>query len=367
MTRPTTFQEDCTELLVERYRKGTLSRRQLLAGLGALGLAPMVGATRAMADVPDVVMANWGGAAEIALGETFGAHYNALTGGRIVMDGSGPSNGKIRAMVEANAVTWDICDAGAAGLGELGPLGMLEDIDYSVVDRSRGLQEFMFDQGVGNYLFSFVTAWDTERVSGKPTPADFFDVENIPGMRMIRRDVQPMIELALMADGVAPDQLYPLDVERAFAKIMTIKDHLLFWDNGTQSQELLRTGEAVMGWMWHTRANILKQETEGRIDWSFDGGVLLAGLWLVPKGAPNAAQAMQAIATFQDPEPQAGLLAALGNGPTNPEADALITPEMQLVNPGAPANQAVQAKMSFDWWMTNYADVLIRYRDLIAS
>lgn len=362
------FAEDCGEILADRFKRGEISRRNLLLALGALGLAPSVlGSTGAAAAVPDVVMANWGGDALKALAATFGTNYEKQTGGKLVMDGSGPSNGKIRAMVEAKAVTWDVCDAGAAAIGELGPLGMLEPIDYTVVDKNKTIPEFVYEFGVCNYLFSFVTAWDTTKVTTPPSPADFFDIKKIPGKRMVRKDAQPMVELALMADGVPPDQLYPLDVKRAFDKIASIKEHLLYWENGTQSQELLRNGEAVMGWLWSSRANILKKETQGRIDWNFKGGVLLSGLWVVPKGAPAKAQTMKAIATFQDPEPQVGLLAALGNGPANPAADAMTPPELRAINPGSPANVAVQAKMSFDWWMANYAKTLIAYRDMIAS
>ncbi|RDJ25961.1 extracellular solute-binding protein [Bosea caraganae] len=363
-----TFAEDCREILVERHRRGEISRRGMMLALGAMGLAPAVlRGGPALAAAPDVVMANWGGDALKAMTATFGANYEKNVGGKIVMDGTGPSNGKIRAMVEAKAVTWDICDAGSAAIGELGPLGMLEPIDYSVVDKSKTIPQFIYEFGVCNYLFSFVTAWDTTKIKTTPTPADFFDIKKYPGKRMVRKDAQPMLELALMADGVAPDKLYPLDVKRAFAKIASIKEHLLYWENGTQSQELLRNGEVVMGWLWHTRANLLKRETKGRIDWNFNDGVLVSGLWVVPKGAPQVKQAMIALKSFQDPEPQVGLLAALGNGPSNPAANAITPAELQPINPGAEANLAVQAKMNYDWWMKNYAETLIAYRDMISS
>ncbi len=142
------------------------SRRLVLAGLGAAGLSPaLLGAGRARAAGPQVVMANWGGDAQRAFAATFVPHYDKVTGGKMILDGAGPSNGKIRAMVESGNVTWDICDGGAAAIGELGiKLGLLEPIDYSVVDRSKVIPEFVFDYGVGNYFFSFVMAWNTESI-----------------------------------------------------------------------------------------------------------------------------------------------------------------------------------------------------------
>jgi putative spermidine/putrescine transport system substrate-binding protein len=347
------------------------SRREVVVGLGAAGLAApaIFGPRDARAAGSQIVMANWGGDAQRAFAATFVPHYETLTGGKMILDGTGPSNGKIRAMVESGNVTWDVCDAGAAAIGELGiKLGLLEPIDYSVVDRSKTIPEFVFDYGVGNYFFSYVMAWNTEAIKTRPSPSDFFDVGKLPGRRMVRKDPQPMLELALMADGVAPDKLYPLDRERALAKLASIKPHLLFWETGSQGQDILRSGEAVMGWLWHTRANVLKKQTGGRIDWAFPGGVLVAGAWVVPKGNPAGNKAaMAAIRSMQDPEPQVKLLAELGMGPSNPLAQQSVPPELRAINPTAPENAAVQAKMSFDWWMKNYADTQRRYVDMIAS
>jgi putative spermidine/putrescine transport system substrate-binding protein len=363
-----TFAQDCAELLSAEVARGRISRRDALKALGAMGIAPaLLRPGSAKAAVQDVVLANWGGDAERVFGQTFVPNYEKQSGGKMILDGSGPSNGKIRAMVEAKHVTWDVCDCGAAAIGELGPAGLLEPIDYSIVDKGKTMPEFTFQYGVCNYFFSFVTAWNKKVYPDTPTPADFFDLKKIPGKRMVRKDAQPMLELALMADGVAPDKLYPLDRDRAFKKIFSIRDQLLYWETGTQSQDLLRNDEAVMGWMWHTRANILKADTKGRIDWNFRGGVLISGCWVVPKGNPAGKQAMAAIRTMQDPEPQAGLFKMLGNGPSNPAAEPMIPDELRAQNPASPANVAVQAKMSFDWWMKNYAETLAAYRDLIAS
>jgi putative spermidine/putrescine transport system substrate-binding protein len=339
----------------------------VLAAVGALGLAPAVlGSGPARAAVPDVVMANSGGDSSKALAATFGAHYEQVTGGRMLMDGSGPSNGRIRAMVEAKQVIWDFCDLGPQTL-ELGPLGMLTAIDYSIVDKNKVIPEFAYEFGVCNYLFAHVLAWDTAAVSGTPTLADFFDIKKYPGKRSIRKDPEPMLELALQADGVPSDKLYPLDVDRALRKIASIKDHVIFWDSGSQSQTLLRDGEVAMGFLAHTRANFTKTQTKGRIDWTFRGGVLIPSIWVVPANNPAGKQAMVAIATTQDAATQIALLRALGNGPANPQANALVPDELRAVNPATPANFAVQAKMNGDWWMHNYADTMKAFLDMTTT
>ena len=364
MDRIQSFAEDQAEILNEEYRAGRLSRRQMLAGLGALGLAAVApGAARAQAR-PEVVVVNFGGEAVPAFREAFQQPYVA-SGGRMVIDGSGPSNGKIKTMVQARNVTWDVADSGVAGTGELGPLGLLEEIDYSIVDKSKVDEAFAYKYGVANYMFSTVMAWDTKKVSATPTLADFFDIQKYPGRRMLRRSNQGMLELALLADGVPADQLYPLDMERAFKKLGTIKQHLLFWNSGAESQSLLRDGEVVMGWLWNTRANLLKRD--GQIDYTFKQGLLQPGLWVVPKGNPAGKEAFRAIASMQAPEGQVKLLASMGNGPANPAAAALVPAELKAGNPSDPANIAVQAKISADWYEKHGAAALQRFLDFISA
>ena len=340
-----------------------IGRRGLLGGAAAAAFAPAL----ARAAVPEVVLCNWGGDAMKAFDSAFVGPYDKATGGKLVLDGSGPSNGKIRAMVEANNVSWDLCDSGVTGLAELATRNLLAPIDYAIVDKAKVAPAFAYPFGVCNYMFSSVMAWDTRRVTAAPTMADFFDLKKIPGKRMIRKDSQAMLEMALIADGVPLDKLYPLDVDRAIAKFATIKDAILTWDTGAQSQSLLRDGEVSMGWLWHTRATLLKREDGSKIDWSFTGGVLQPGLWVVPRGNPAGKQAMTAIASMQDPADQVRLLADLGNGPANPQAAALVPADLRAVDPGYPSNAAVQVPISADWYRENYGKTFKRFLDFLSA
>ncbi len=339
-----------------------IKRRTLLGAAASLPFARM-----ARAATPEVVLCNWGGDAIPAFTAAFVGPYAQKTGGTLVLDGSGPTNGKVRAMVEAHSVSWDLCDSGVTGIAELAPRGLLTPIDYSIVDKSKVLPGFAYEYGVCNYMFSTVQAWDTTKIKGTPSLADFFDLKKVPGRRMIRKDSLAILEMALLADGVPMDSLYPLDVDRALKKLGTIKDALLTWDTGAQSQALLRDGEVSMGWLWNTRANLLKKETSGRIDWNFQGGVLQPGLWTVPKGNPAGAQAMIAIAAMQDPPGQVSLLGAMGNGPANPAAAALVPPALLPIDPSAPANAAIQVKIDAAWYAANYGASFRKFLDFLSA
>lgn len=344
------------------------TRRFILgAGAGLLAAPALLKSGPGLAQTrKDVVLVNFGGAAMKAFDDAFVKPF-AEEGGRIVLDGSGALNGKILNMVQSGSVTWDICDAGITTLAELNPRGALEKIDYSIVDKSKVPADFAYEHGVVNYMFSSVLAWDSSKIKDEPTLADFFDVKKYPGRRMMRKDSQAMLELALMADGVPRDKLYPLDTNRAFQKISSIKKDLLFWSSGSESQSLLRDGECVMGLLWHTRANILRQETQNRIRYTFKDGLLQPGLWVVPKGHPAGAEAFKAIASMQKPEGQIKLLAAMGNGPANPAAIAMVPSELKSANPADPANVAVQARINADWYIANHSKTFQAFLDLISS
>lgn len=344
-----------------------ISRRKLLAGAALIAAPAVLRTPRALAETrKDVVLVNFGGAAMKAFDEAYVQPF-AAQGGRIVLDGSGALNGKILTMVQSGNVTWDICDAGITTLAELNPRNALEKIDYSIVDKAKVPAEFAYENGVVNYMFSSVMAWDTAKVKDTPTLADFFDLKKYPGRRMMRKDSQAMMELCLIADGVPLDKLYPLDTKRAFEKMASIKKELLYWNSGAESQSLMRDGECVMGLLWHTRANVLKAETKGRIAYSFKDGLLQPGLWVVPKGNPAGAEAFRAIASMQQPEGQVKLLAAMGNGPANPAAQSLVPADLRQTNPADPVNVAVQAKINAAWYIENHSRTFQAYLDFISS
>ena len=122
-----------------------------------------------------------------------------------------------------------------------------------------------------------------------------------------------------------------------------------------------------MGWLWHTRANVLKRDTKGRVDWTFEGGLLQPGLWVVPKGNPAGKQAMVAIASMQEPAGQIDLLRSLGNGPANPAAEPTVPADLKEIDPGSAKNAAVQAKIDADWYEKLGAKTNQDYLDLISS
>jgi putative spermidine/putrescine transport system substrate-binding protein len=365
----TEFASDCLEILRGKTQGKLVHRRRFLAALGVLGVLPLgLKLSQAHAASDELVIVNWGGDAVAAFESVWAAPYSANANQRAIVDGSGPSSGRIKAMVESGTVVWDVCDRNLPASLELGREDLLEKVDWSAVDPKKLRDVHRSDWGVGSYLYSFALTWDSEVHQTAPSNwADFWNLTDFPGTRTLRNNVEGMLEVALLADGVSGDSIYPIDIERALEKVREIKEHTIFWTSGSQSQELFRNREVSMGNIWHTRAMLVRDETDGRIQFSFNEGVLFAGAWIVPKGNPGGAAVWDFIASTQSPESQVELFKVLGNGPINPAGTDLIPEELRADDPGNPDNFARQIASDAEWYAENYASVLNRYTDLIAS
>ena len=70
---------------------------------------------------------------------------------------------------------------------------------------------------------------------------------------------------------------------------------------------------------------------------------------------------------MQKPERQIELLKLLGNGPANPAASAMMTPELQRIDCGTEANYRRQIPINSDWYAKNYDQVQNDFLDLMSS
>lgn len=360
---------DTLLVAMERARAGSLDRRQMLklgAALGAAGLLPGV----ATAQAKEIVFAMWGGDAEDGYRKAWGDPFTSKTGISVVMDGTGPSPGRVRAMVDAGNVTWDIIDGGVGTQASLGALGAVQEIDYSIFDREKVLPGMDYRWGATVFVYGSVLTYDSAAFDGEQPQswADFWDVKRFPGKRVFYKYMAGALEAALLADGVPLDQLYPLDVDRALAKIEQIKDHIVLWDTGASSQQLFRDGEVTMGQLWHTRANLLGEESGGRFKYTFNQGMLQPGVMSVTKDNPAGTQvAMEFLASMQDPKSQFELFDLLGNGPANPEAVAMLSTEQNSRNPGSQENRQSMVLQNAEWYGENIVPVTKRFLDLLSS
>ncbi len=357
--------------LLAAAERGRISRRAFAQAVGAaLALPVALRAQIGFAQAKKLVLVNWGGDAMTAYAEAYGAPFEEATGIEVQMDGSGPTEGAITAQATSGNVTWDLIDVDPFSAVTLGEKGYLQPIDYDVVDRSKIREGFGWEYAMSTYFFSYVLAYDSELYSEAPTALpDLFDVERFPGRRTMYKWGVSSWEAALMADGVAPESLYPLDIERAHDKLGAFKEHVVsFWGGGAESQTAMLTGEASMGVVWSTRAMLLEEESGGRIKYVWDKGILSPGAMAVMTANPGGTEAaMQFLASMQEPERQAEMFLRLGQGPGNPAADELIPEDQRRHNPVSDTNIAVQIPLDVEWYAEHYAEALDKYLALISA
>lgn len=317
--------------------------KHLLAALAVVG-----GLVSTAAQAQSIVFTSWGGTTQDAQDKHWAKPFSAAKGIDVVMDG--PTDyGKIKAMVEANATTWDVVDVEFDWAIQAGQQGLLEPLDFSVIDREKLDPRFVSDYAVGSFYYSFVLGYNPANFPGdKPaTLADLFDTAKFPGKRTFYKWSAPgVIEAALLADGVKPEALYPLDLDRAFAKLDTIKADIIWWEGGAQSQQLLASGEAPIGFFWNGRLAALQADGMD-IGISWDQNITAADALVVPKGTKNRDAAMQYIAAATGAEAQAGFAAETGYAPINVGSAALMKPEVRATLPDQQTAVQINADMAY--------------------
>jgi putative spermidine/putrescine transport system substrate-binding protein len=186
--------------------------------------------------------------------------------------------------------------------------------------------------------------------------ADFWDAKAFPGRRAVSGLAQETLEIALLADGVAKDKLYPLDVERALAAIKRLKPQIgVFWTTGAQSTQLIKDGEVDLIAIYGSRVSPVIEDGSA-VQFTYDQGLLGYGCVAVPKGAKNAAKAKELALAMVSPEIQANIIEKMDNyGPVNAKAYQVrkFTPEQLAKTNSSPQNASKQVLIDAAWWAKN--------------
>ena len=308
-----------------------------------------------------------GGAYGEALKKAFLDPYAEESGVKIVEDPT-LSYAKIGTQVKAKKVDTDLVPAeGYWSVQQCGKL--LQPLDPKIVDLSRVDKSLVQDK-CGAPLLTYSTAiYYNVKTFGDRVPqscADFFDTKTYPGKRAVRSAAlpNPLIECALIADGVKPDDLYPLDIDLAFKKIETISDDLVFWEAGSDSETLMARGEVdlIMAWNGRAYAAISAQDAQ------FAGGAgdafLIYDALVVPRGVENPEAAMKLINFMLQPERQAALTKLIPYSPSVSGATLTGLPEglhdfLPETNEKVAAATIVQDQR---WWAEHLYEVIDRWQ-----
>jgi putative spermidine/putrescine transport system substrate-binding protein len=334
--------------------------------LALTGLTTL-GADAAAAQQKTLTISSWGGAFQKAQRQAwFDVVEKEL--GITIKEETTSGIGDIRAQVASGRPTWDLSTQGAYTCALLEKEGRLEKLDPAVVNDPGVPKELKSDYWISQIVYSVAIGWRKD-IYGDKRPSGwsaFWDTKTFPGPRSMRRHPIYNLEAALIADGVEPDKLYPLDVDRAFKKLESLRPHVLvWWNSGAQSAQVLQDGEVNMVGAWNGRIQALMDEKESadKIGITFDQQMLVSDCWLIPKGAPNKDLANKAIAIMMRPDVQAALPKYINYAPANNKAyeTGLITEEMAAKLPNSPQNVKKGFTMSVDWWVQNTDEMVKRF------
>lgn len=334
------------------------TRRGLLRGVGGLtiGLAMPTIVVRPAAAATTLTVADPGGPYGPGFRKAFYAPFEQATGIKIInVAREAEPTAQFKSIVETKSYTWDVCTLTLSARDILAKQGLLEPIGLELKDVPGLMPEAITPLWMGTDVYSTVFAYRKDKFAGTAPKSwsDFWNVEKFPGRRSLRKNPIDTLEQALLADGVPLDQLYPLDIERAFKSLDRIKPHIaVWWTGGAQSTQLIQSGEVDIISLWSARAQA-----------AIDGGVPVEivwnqGLysiegWGVPKGCPAADAARQFIKFCAGAVQQAAFTEILSYGPTNLDAYKSIPAERAKSLPTSEANLKLMTLAREDWWSAN--------------
>ncbi len=242
----------------------------------------------------EVRIAAYGGTAQDAERKAYFEPFEKLSGIK-TRDFAGADINKVKAMVETGNVEWDVVQLSRSTVRNLMKKGdYFEKIDYDLVDTANIDPVYRYDYALDMLVWSEVMAYRTDAFKGAVPNgwADFWDAKKFPGDRALggAGPSTPELEFALMAAGVPPDKIYPIDIDKAFASYDKIKTSVVkWWETGAVPVQLLTDREVVLTSVWNGRmAAIQAAGVPAAISWN--QGLLKRDAWAVPKGSPNQGQ-----------------------------------------------------------------------------
>ncbi len=352
-----------------------------------LSAAAALAITAGSASAKDLTVVSWGGAYTKSQVEAYHKPWQSKTGKTITSEDYNGGIAEIKAQVEAGNVTWDVVDVELSDAVRACDEGLIEPIDPSILpagaDGSAAADDFLpgtlHDCAVANIVWSTIFAYDSSKIANGPkTIADFFDTSKFPGKRGLRKNPKANLEMALMADGVPAADVYKVlgtaeGVDRAFAKLDSIKGDVVWWEAGAQPPQLLADGEVAMTTAYNGRIfNAVAGEGKPfEIVW--DGQVWDLDLWVIPKGSKNKEAALDFVKFSTATEQLAAQASWISYGPARKSSGALVGKfhnkdiDMGPQMPTNAANLKNATQNNFEFWADNQDELNERFNAWLAG
>ena len=311
----------------------------------------------------ELTVVNFGGANADAQKVAYYQPFEKQTGNKVTAVEYNGETAKIKAMVEAKHVNWDVVEVESGDLGRGCDEGLYEKLDWSkIAKKDELIPESPRTCGVGFFVWSTALAYNADKLKTAPTGwADFWNVQKFPGKRALRKGARGNLEFALMADGVAPKDVYKVlatkaGQDRAFKKLDELKPNIQWWEAGAQPPQFLVAGDVVMSTAFNGRIDAAQREGKNlKVVWN--GSIYDLDYWVIPKGSPNKALAEKFIAYTVSSDPQKVYAQHITYGPANRGAIKSLDAKTLANLPNSPANGKNAVLQDAAFW-TDYGDEL---------
>ena len=326
-----------------------MKRSILVAAVAALFALPAL--------AQQLTVVNFGGANGNAQKKAYYEPFEKSTGVKVVPVEYNGEQAKVKAMVEAKNVTWDIVELESPDVGRGCDEGLFEKLDYAKIGNKADFapKAAVTDCGVGIFVWSTVMAYNADKVKDAPkTWADFWDVKKYPGKRGLRKGARYNLEFALLADGVKAEDVYKVlatkdGADRAFKKLTELKPSIQWWEAGAQPPQFLVAGDVVMSTAYNGRIDAAQREGKNlKVTWT--GQIYDLEYFGIVKGSPNRDNAYKFLALALGADGQAEYAKNIAYGPTNTKALAKLDAKVLANLPTAPANAKDALQFDLKFW-----------------
>ncbi|MEU6642571.1 extracellular solute-binding protein [Saccharomonospora sp. NPDC046836] len=224
---------------------------------------------------------------------------------------------------------------------------------------------------MGGFYLGMAQGWLTETFTdgGPQNWAAFFDTQKYPGKRAWPGSppfYDSSFEIALLADGVAPEDLYPLDLDRAIAKLDTIRDDLVFYQSYAEVQQLLASGSAAIAVSVTGQFSALRNAGQDvTVQWN--QAFTTPQGFVIPPRSSNPDAVLALAEWMNDPENQATFVERTGYGPVNSAVFERLDPEFAANLANAPEHEGLVIPWNEQWRADNKQAMLDAYTKWLAG
>jgi putative spermidine/putrescine transport system substrate-binding protein len=307
------------------------------------------------------------GSLQQAMQSAYAQPFTAVTGAPVqqqVWDGGIDA---LRAQAKTPDDPWDLVmvdpDELSAGCGD----GLFEKLDWSTIGgKDHYLPLGVSDCGVGAVITNTVLAWDKDKLPVAPSWPDFWDVAKYPGKRGLRKGVRGNLEFALIADGVAPADVYKTlssseGVDRAFRKLDQLKPYIVWWSSETEAAHILASGDVLMTSAPSGQIYLAAEHEHRNFGLQFAASLYEVRSWAIMKASRSLRTAQQFLYFTGMPAVEVRLLQQSGDAGLAKGLNDGLPPELAAISPANPANLGAALKIDATFWHDNLAKLQQRF------